>query len=139
MILHLIFVHLVSTVCTSHMNVACLFCTSYHELTFTETGYFVRIPYLLGVSVFPHMILCVLMPGVPGTLCSIAKFSVRILKWGFTEYNFKNVSPKPKKKDQIQSLDISGDSMSLPHTLPCCLDRDRQDVLVVSLNDILSE
>lgn len=62
---------------------------SYHELTFTEAGYFVRIPCLLGVSVFPQMILHVLMPGVPGTLCSIAKFSVYILKWGFTEYNKK--------------------------------------------------
>lgn len=125
MILHLIFVHLVSTVCTSHMNVACLFCTSYHELTFTETGYFVRIPYLLGVSVFPHMILCVLMPGVSGTLCSIAKFSVRILKWGFTEYNFKNVSPKPKKKrSNTEFRYLRGFYVSPPH--PTLLPRQRQ-------------
>lgn len=42
--------------------------TSYREHTFTEAAYFVRIRCLVGVSVFPEMILRVLMPGMPGTL-----------------------------------------------------------------------
>lgn len=90
-----------------------------HDLIFSKASYFVRIPCHPAVSVFPHMVLHLLIPRVPGASLFHNQISVYILKWGFLKCN-KNFKSRP--------------GVWLSQGIPCfsptgCLGRDRRDWL----------